>query len=47
VKRAIKSAWATKNAELEALVKLQAQKITELEAAYTILKREKENVMAD
>jgi hypothetical protein len=47
MKRAIKSAWATKNAELEVLVKSQAQKITELEAAYTILKREKENVMAD
>jgi predicted nuclease with TOPRIM domain len=33
-----------KNAELEVLVRSQAQKITELETSYADLKSEKENV---
>jgi hypothetical protein len=42
--RAIESAQIAKNAELEVLVRPQAEKITELETAYTNLKCEKENV---
>jgi hypothetical protein len=40
----VESAQVAKNAELELLVKSQAQKIAELETAYADLKRDKENV---
>jgi predicted nuclease with TOPRIM domain len=42
--RAIETAEIAKNAELEVLVRSQAEKIIELEMAYANLKREKENV---
>jgi hypothetical protein len=44
MKKAAESVQTTRNAELEALVKSQAEKITELEATYADLKREKENI---
>jgi hypothetical protein len=44
VERAIESSQIAKNAELEVLVRAQAEKITELETAYADLKREKGNV---
>jgi uncharacterized protein YlxW (UPF0749 family) len=43
-KRAAESAQVAKNAELEALVRSQAKKITDLETAYADLKCEKDNV---
>jgi hypothetical protein len=43
-KRVTESAQAAKNAELEVLTKSQAEKITELETAYTDLQRERDNV---
>jgi predicted RNase H-like nuclease (RuvC/YqgF family) len=43
-KRAAKSVQVAKNAELEALVRSQAEKITGLEMAYADLKRENDNV---
>jgi uncharacterized protein involved in tolerance to divalent cations len=42
--KTVESAQVAKNAELELLVKSQAQKIAELETAYADLKRDKENV---
>jgi hypothetical protein len=46
VKGAVESVHAAKNAELESLVKSQAQKIAALEMTYADLKREKEGVTA-
>jgi predicted nuclease with TOPRIM domain len=44
MKRVVETAQATKNVELESLVKLQAQKIAELEATYVNLNHEKESL---
>jgi hypothetical protein len=44
MKKAAESVQTTRNTELEALVKSQAEKITELEATFADLKREKENI---
>jgi hypothetical protein len=43
-KRAAESTQVAKNAELEVLVRSQAEKIIELETAYADLKRDKDNV---
>jgi hypothetical protein len=43
-RRAAESAQVTKNVELEALVRSQAENIIELETAYKDLKRDKDNV---
>jgi hypothetical protein len=40
------SAWAARSAELEVLVKSQAEKIAQLETTCGDLKREKENITA-
>jgi hypothetical protein len=45
-KRTAESAWTAKNVELEVLANSQAEKITELEAAYANPKHEKETVTA-
>jgi hypothetical protein len=45
-RRTTESAQVAENAELEALVQSQAEKITDLEMAYVDLKHEKENAIA-
>jgi hypothetical protein len=45
VRKIVESVQTAINVELEAMVKSQGEKITELEAAYADLKHEKESIM--